>query len=196
MKIKIASVGAPFSGKTTTIARIFAELKYLGLPVEFLPEYAREHIRNRRKKLHLQQNGQESPMEDTDQLVIYKGQKEAEDNIMNFSGESIILISDGSTLNAHFYTLNELIDAEKCIHQYDLLFFFRNIERPADCIDGNRIHDAHFSTLIDSNMKRFFLEKKYANIVELEGSVDIRVAKALAAIGELLAYETQKHNLS
>jgi AAA domain-containing protein len=185
MKLKIGFVGSPFSGKTTTAAHVFAELKRLGHPVEFLPEHAREHIRNRRKEAHIQ-GTKEVPMGDDDQMRICRGQYDAEHDIMNFSGDSVILISDGSTVNASFYTERELFDAEKLLSQYDILFFSRNVERAGDGVDGNRVHDADFSKLVDAHMKQFFSIRVPANVVELSGGVDDRVAKALSAIAEMI----------
>jgi len=185
MKVKIGFVGSPFSGKTTTAAHVFAELKRLGHPVEFLPEYAREHIRNRRKEAHIQGTA-ETPMADADQMTILRGQWDSERDIMEFSGDDVVLISDGSTLNAFFYTQEEIFDGDKLLSQYDILFFSRNIERPVDSVDGNRVHGAEFSKLVDAHMKQFISIRAPMNVVELSGGVDDRVAKALSAIAEMI----------
>ena len=41
-------IGAPCSGKTTSAAKLFAELKEMGLEVEFVSEYARLYIAKKR----------------------------------------------------------------------------------------------------------------------------------------------------
>jgi hypothetical protein len=35
-------------------------------------------------------------------------------------------------------------------------------------------------------MKQFFIEKQYPQVIELQGGVDDRVAKALSAIAEMI----------
>jgi len=191
MKLKIGFLGAPFSGKSTAAAFVFAELKRLGYPVEFLPEYARTHIRQRREEAFIQ-NIAETPLLDVDQIVICRGQWEEEQNILRFSGESVILVTDGSTLNAHFYVKQEIFDPVKMLDQYDLLFFARNIERSSQSVDGNRVHDADFSKEVDAQIKQFLTLKAPLNVIELDGDVETRVSKALSTIAEALKHRENK----
>jgi hypothetical protein len=185
MKIKIGFVGSPLSGKTTTAAHLFAELKSQGLPVEFLPEYARNYIRDTRKEAFIQ-GGRPAALGDEDQLRICRGQYDLEHDIMAFSGSQIVLVTDGCTLNAHFYTSRDILDPNKMLQQYDLLFFARNIERPSLLADGNRVHDAQFSAACDARINEFLNGAVCPNVIELKGDVQERLSDALRAVARLL----------
>jgi hypothetical protein len=161
---------------------MFAELKKQGLPVEFYPEFARDHIRTLRLDAHVQ-GEQPKPvtLDDHDQMCILRGQWTAERNIMEHSGEDIVLVTDGSTLNAHFYHSNpeKVIDPVKCVNQYDLLFFSRNINS-REGVDGNRVHDHEFSKTVDARIAEFLQESgPYYHVHHLSGSVESRVSQAL-----------------
>lgn len=126
-------------------------------------------------------------MSDSDQKSILRGQWTAEKEIMDFSGDSVILVTDGSTINAQFYAHTQILDRERCVQQYDILFFSRNIERPVDSNkDGNRVHDADFSVQVDAAMKNYFDRERHPQVIELSGGVDERVGKALSAIAEMI----------
>jgi len=92
----IAFVGSPCSGKTTAAAALFSELKNMGKPAEFFPEYAREYIMKKRF------TEKTSELNEQDQLNIYDGQKGIEESYKVMSPNSIT-ITDGSTLNSYFY---------------------------------------------------------------------------------------------
>jgi len=182
MKFKIGCIGSPFSGKTTTSALLFAELKKKGYPVEFLPEYARVHIREKRSI----DPDASVVLNDSDQLTIARGQFEWEKSIMDYSGKEVVLITDGSVSNAYFYTTTPILDLPKTINQYDLLFFSKNIERTG-ANDGNRIHNSDFSLQMESKIKEE-LEKLCPlvkrNVVVLNGSVEERLETAFNSFKE------------
>jgi nicotinamide riboside kinase len=178
MKLKIGFMGSPYSGKTTTAAHVFAELKRLGFAAEFYPEYAREYIRNTRAEKG------SVILTDQDQVLIAAMQALAEDRIMRHSGESVVLVTDGAALNAFFYQkVKQGIEPVTNAKSYDILFFSRNIEAPRS-VDGNRLHDVEFSKIVDTEMDAFVKVSGLANIVELSGGVDDRVAAALGAFSE------------
>lgn len=181
MRIKIGFVGSPFSGKTTTAAHVFAELKRLGYPVEFLPEEARNFIRTKRASGNW---GEKPALDDDDQIAICHGQYTQEDFIMKFSGSDVCLVTDGSSLNAFFYLNEPRMDPDLFVPDYTLLFFCRNIERTGDQVDGNRVHDADFSMQIDSKMKAFFDRENYYQVREISGDIETRVAQCLKQIAE------------
>jgi len=139
----IGFVGSPCSGKTTTAAALFSELKNVGQPVEFFPEYAREYIMRMRFS-----SGSRS-LSKNDQLQIYWKQKEIENMYKTMSPNSLT-ITDGSTLNSYFYGLQEDLILEQELSRYDLIFFCRGLKRSVS--DDNRVHDIDFSKKLDISM--------------------------------------------
>jgi predicted ATPase len=181
VKLRIGAIGAPGSGKTTTMASVFAELKRAGEPVEFLPEYARQHIRTiRAEGLYL-------TLGNDDQFEIMEGQAGDEEDILVNSGDEVYLITDGSVANAFFYLEGSRFEdnLREEIAVYDVLFFCRNVGLVGG-VDGNRVHDPHFSAHVDEEMADYFLRNRFHNVVELDGSIDDRVAKAMAHISNFL----------
>jgi len=139
----IGFVGSPCSGKTTTAAALFSELKNAGEPVEFFPEYAREYIMRMRFS-----NGSRD-LSKNDQLQIYWKQKEIENMYQTMSPNSLT-ITDGSTLNSYFYGLEEKLELEEELERYDLIFFCRGLKHTVS--DDNRVHDLDFSKKLDISM--------------------------------------------
>jgi nicotinamide riboside kinase len=173
MKLLIGFVGSPSSGKSTSAALLFSELKKLGEPVEFFPEYARQHI--------MEMRYQKKPiiLDDKEQALIKSFQQISEDFILNNSGREVIVVTDGSSCNASFYC--EQTFPEPNCNRYDILFYARPIETFASN-DGNRVHDADFSKKIDKKMLQYFLEYHQPNLVVLEGSVEERLEKMMRAV--------------
>jgi len=139
----IGFVGSPCSGKTTTAAALFSELKNIGQPVEFFPEYAREYIMKKRF------SGGGKDMSKNDQLQIYWKQESIE-NMYKVMSPNSITITDGSTLNSYFYGLDEQLTLEQELDRYDFVFFCRGLKFSVD--DDNRVHDLDFSRNLDISM--------------------------------------------
>ena len=139
----IAFVGSPCSGKTTVAAALFSELKNLGHPVEFFPEYAREYI------MRMRFSSGSRNLSKNDQLQIYWKQKEIENMYKTMSPNSTT-ITAGSTLNSYFYGLSEDLNFKEELSRYDIIFFCRGLKKSVD--DENRVHDMDFSKKLDKEM--------------------------------------------
>jgi len=140
----IGLLGSPASGKTTLAAALFSELKNQGYAVEFFPEYARQFIMERRYE-----KGNDFSLNVYDQKSIFIRQQVIEDRYKTMSPNSIT-ITDGSTLNSYFYGLENLVNLEKEIARYDIIFFCRGIGK--DTKDDNRVHNLDFSKDMDTKI--------------------------------------------
>jgi ABC-type oligopeptide transport system ATPase subunit len=182
----IGFVGSPYSGKTTTAALLFGELKKAGIQVEYLPEYARDRIRE------MKDLNPNFKLNDAVQMHIRDIQQKLEERHLNHNGDGAITITDGSTANSHFYNGSD--DLEYEINRYDILFFSRNIEERS-ATDENRVHDVEFSRQMETkvlsslNMVCPLLK---TNIVELNGDIDARLGKAMYAVSKLLKKENNQ----
>src|SRR5690606_16964767 len=168
----IGFVGSPYSGKTTTAALLFAELKKCGIQAEYLPEYARDRIRE------MKDLGVPVVLDDAAQWAIRDIQEKLERRHLANNGEGAITITDGSTANSFFYGGSDSLERE--VVRYDLLFFSRNIQSRTGK-DDNRIHDLDFSR----EMEKKIVEELSAlcpvvrsRVVELFGDIDFRLFKA------------------
>jgi thymidylate kinase len=177
----IGFVGSPYSGKTTTAALLFGELKKIGVQVEYMPEYARDRIREL-KSLTLFKNG----IDKETQAFIRDRQEALEHMHLEFNGEGAITITDGSTANSYFYGGSKS-DLYSEISRYDLLFFSRNIDTRS-YFDENRIHNEKFSLDMEAEILNHLREVNSATlkVIELDGNIDKRLAKALTSIAELV----------
>ena len=70
----VTFIGSPISGKTTTAAQVFAELKKAGMPAEFVCEIARTFIAN----LRYNRQGDTIKLDDDNQLDIMSQQYHSE----------------------------------------------------------------------------------------------------------------------
>ena len=169
----IGALGAPLSGKTTTIALLFGEMKKRGYSVEYLPEYARTKIREMKAEGIIDSFGEEH------QKIIRKKQEELETLYINNNGKNSITLVDGSTATSFFYKGSDDFSLE--VNRYDVLFFCRNLNS-INVEDPNRIHDKKFSLKTDLYMSKKInnlpdlLSKK---IIYLDGNIEERLGKAL-----------------
>lgn len=152
-------IGAPCSGKTTVAAKLFAELKDLGLPTDYVAEQARFYIANKR---FFQRKGAEYfidpekvDLSNEDQLAIARQQFRHE---LIMSDPRTILITDSSVLNSLLYMGEDFRKSEDvqslakaAAARYDILFICHPVQRP-DGVDPNRIHDEEFSLKIHDSM--------------------------------------------
>jgi hypothetical protein len=182
----IGFVGSPYSGKTTTAALLFGELKKAGIQVEYLPEYARDRIREMKDFNH------SIRLDESMQQYIRDIQEKLESRHLKHNGDGAITITDGSTANSFFYGGSDNLEAE--IGRYDILFFSRNIEERS-ATDDNRVHDIEFSKQMENkvlaslNMVCPLLK---TNIVELNGDIDTRLHKAMYTISKLARKENNQ----
>lgn len=152
----VGFIGSPCSGKTTTAAKLFAELKDMGLPAEYVAEKARSHIA--KKRFLLRKNNQEHLfyLDDDDQVTIANSQHTAE-LIMN--EENVIVITDSCVLNSLLYmtpSMQEREDLrkfmEEAISKYDIVFICGPVSRPKG-EDPNRVHSEAASIHIHNQIE-------------------------------------------
>lgn len=175
-------VGAPNSGKTTLAANVFAKLKTMGIPAEFVGEKARETIAK------LKYFG--DSMSDKAQATITYQQANAE-KYFNFKNPNPV-ICDSSVLltllyissNVDKYTMDVILtqvrDSIKEMHHV----FYCPV-RDFGTADPNRIHNMHQALEIDKKIIPLF--QKYAphlKVHELSGTIDECTDQVLKVILE------------
>lgn len=199
MTQKIALIGGPGSGKSTTTAEIFVAFKKMGHNVEFVPEWIRRDIAI---------NG---PMETVwEQYRTFINHREAEEH---FSPKVEYLVIDSGCLTPYFYTAlyasknnqRERL-AVQDMHEsfvnilyqrhYDHIFFlprFRTDELGISFQDGVRYQtDAEISAL-ESYMTLVFTRiYKMDNIHVLDCPLRDRVPTVLRTVGGDEAVEKWK----
>jgi len=189
----ISFVGSPCSGKTTTAALIFADLKDSGQSVEFIPEQARFYIAIQRVKAGLKPN-QRLYLTDVDQESIMQQQQQLEETLVTSCGQTITIIGDSSPLNSYLYMSEKkrqepLVQAmiTKYLSHKPLIFYVHPVP-PGHCLDPNRIHDQKFSESLDEKLIPLMTELGVSPI-PLTGSSRTRSSQALAVIYSKLAEE-------
>lgn len=159
---RIAFVGGPGSGKSTTSADLFVQLKKLGKNAELVTEWIRRDI---------MRNG---PMRSTfEQYRTMMHTREAEEN---FPAEVEYLICDGNTLLNYFYAvlygsksdtrdrlvlqdMYTLILDDLYTRRYDHIYFLPRIHTASvDTNDGTRIQTIDDMDRLENHMKLFFTE--------------------------------------
>jgi hypothetical protein len=146
----VGFIGCPCSGKTTTAAMTFADLKHMGISAEFIPEQARLYIAQKRF---------ESPdgrilLTDEDQKAIMKTQATME--IILHSGlPDGVVITDSSVLNTLLYLSSEARNSEEtramvtaAIGRYDLTFYSAPVKASRN-LDPNRLQNEDQSLALD-----------------------------------------------
>lgn len=161
--VLVSILGCPCSGKTTTAAMAFAELKQSGFLTEFITEQARYYIAKKRVELEA------SPKEviklnDDDQLCIMTKQTEMEEIYKKACDPSTIILCDSSSLNALLYMSDDFLsdqrvqeNIQKALSQYDMVFYATPLEG-FSAYDSNRVHDKAFSESFDQRLPDFCLK--------------------------------------
>lgn len=191
----VAFVGAPCSGKTTTAARLFADLKERGLPVEFLAEYARLYIAL--KRFH--EGDSPSPLENADQAAIFSEQYKHE-SILSRDPTSLV-IADSSAVSALLYMTDDFIaqqaalpvncyghaniieQAKVAASKYDIVFRCSPV-RPGVVYDPNRLHSYEQSVELDKRITKVFemVGIDHKKVFPLFGDTRFRVSEAGAIV--------------
>lgn len=180
----VGFIGAPCSGKTTTAAKLFAELKDMGLPAEYVAERARYHIS--RKKFVIRTKGYgDFTLTDEDQISIANSQF-LDEKIMKT--DDVIVVTDSCVLNSFLYmTENTRNDEElrefmqDALKEYDVIFICAPVSRPKGK-DPNRVHDEEFSVKVHNEIEKILvplLEEK--EVHWLTGPSHLRLGTAIAA---------------
>jgi hypothetical protein len=147
----IGFLGCPCSGKTTTAAKAFADLKDMGVSAEFIPEQARLYIATKR----FLDPGEPVLLGDEDQLHIMKKQELIEKIMVSGAGATTVVIADSTVLNTLLYMTPETRASEdvqeiiqRALARYDLIFYCSPVKPPLS-LDPNRIHDEQQSLALD-----------------------------------------------
>lgn len=180
----IGFLGAPSSGKTTTAARVFAELKESGLVVEFLSEQARMYIAALRKASFF------FKLEDSDQIAIMKQQNYWEEILESSIRENDgILITDSCSLNSLFYMTEPpeywTVDYYQ---RKDALLYYAPPLPLFQREDPLRIHNKAESAIIEDKIRDFVNTNSHKlNIRHLDGSLRMRANVVIRDAFDLLA---------
>lgn len=141
-------IGPPCSGKTTTAARAFADLKDAGFPAEFIPEQARVHIATRRAH----EKGRKVELGDDDQFAILVAQAGLE-SVFAASNPSSTVVTDCAAFLALAYMTPEsraraLQRAQESAARFTLVFRCSPVQ-PGMVQDPNRLHSFDESLALD-----------------------------------------------
>lgn len=158
----VGFIGSPCSGKTTTAAKLFAELKDTGMPAEFITEKARSYIAKKKFSLRQQQQEHLFSLTDDDQVEIANSQYIGE---MTMNQKNLIVVTDSCVLNSLLYmtpSMRERADLrgfmETAVAKYDVVFICSPVPRPGG-EDPNRVHDEaasmHIHQQIDALLTPF-----------------------------------------
>lgn len=185
--MKVAFIGSPCSGKTTTAAMVFASLKEIGIGCEFIAEEARRYITNKRF------NSPQEPfkLDDEDQLKIMNSQIHIEHMYKTVCDQSTIIVCDSSPFNSLFYMSpdgreNAITQklVEKATFNSDLVFYAPPVE-VTDVIDTNRVHDRQASLKVDESIPKIMQEMAPAvwkTMIPLTGDPKARLGQVTSAI--------------
>lgn len=143
----VGFLGVACSGKTTLAARLFYELKDIGITTEFIPELARTYIANFKTHNRLKHDDPVK-LTDRDQLNIIIKQFETEKVMVSSCSPRTVILTDSSVFNTIAYSEKaytsdlgkELL--QESLSRYDLLFYCEPVPIPKT-IDSNRIHTAN-----------------------------------------------------
>ncbi len=157
----LSIIGSPCSGKTTTAAMVFAQLKEHGILAEFIPEQARTYIARKRIQQGLTS---EDPvlLTDDDQLKIMNLQIDLEKVMKQACNPETVIVCDSSSLNALFYMSDELLQSEQIKSMieeakilYDGIFYCPPLKSFV-AGDSNRVHGMDFSHEFHSRVPEMF----------------------------------------
>ena len=157
----IGFIGCPCSGKTTTAAMTFADLKTMGIATELIPEQARLVIAEKRVRQNLKPEDTVE-LTERDQAEIIGKQEEYETLLLQACGPEVTLIADSSVLNTLLYMEPELRaemhdEVAEFLPRYDLLFYCSPV-KPPSAQDPNRVHSYEQSLKIDREIPKLLSE--------------------------------------
>lgn len=140
-------LGSPGSGKSTTAALLFGEMKKRGYSVDLVPEYAKELI----------WEGREATFED--EVYIFAKQNH---RIFRLNGKVDFIVTDAPLLQKLYYMPKEFDFSQfvlDVVNQYDNLTFF--LERKEFEYETNGRHQtAEESSEVSKIMKEKLLENQ------------------------------------
>lgn len=153
----IGFIGSPSSGKTTTAALVFADLKDMGVTAEFIPEQARTYIAEKRLSLR-QTPGSSVHLDDDDQRAIMLRQMRYEEMLLQSTGQGSLIVTDSSVFNTLIYmsdtTRSEVTTMlREHLKKYQFLFYCAPVKMPASC-DPNRVHNQEEALKLDHEIPK------------------------------------------
>ena len=132
---------------------LFARLKDMGIPAEFICEEARIYIARMRYEKGLEPSDPLS-LSDEDQMNIMEGQLTSEDVMSTVCGPDLVIVTDSSPLNSLLYMSQECRERSfvsdmigNC--RADVVFYLPPVSMPKT-LDPNRVHGEAASRAIDS----------------------------------------------
>lgn len=159
-------IGCPKSGKTTTAAMLFAELKRNNTSAEFISEQSRIYIANKRVRENLLEL-QPLKLNDTDQVAIMTQQLQVQTTMLQACGKYVQIIADSSPINSLLYMSDSTIQLpevqnmiQRTLATVDLFFVLSMLPAHIESQDPNRIHSTEEIQTIDS--KVIDMLQKYA----------------------------------
>ena len=194
----IGFIGAPCSGKTTTAARLFAELKDNGIPAEFISEEARRYIAE--KRCRDKEDGLPFSLDDLDQGRIATNQFFSEKYMVE-SAPQVVVVADSSVLNSALYMSDEFAARkgpatmmEIAAKRYDIIFLCAPVQLPAGS-DPNRVHDAKQIAEIQQKISELLVKYGLSGnpkVIPLGGPTNVRLQAALSAVYNQMAQDANK----
>jgi nicotinamide riboside kinase len=172
----VAFLGAPCSGKTTCAAQTFAALKRDNYNAEFISEYAREYIAEKK----VVSKNPKVDLDDADQIQIMSQQLKKEIIFAESCKNESIVVVDGSALNSVLYMSEKAMYSDQVVQliesakaNYDLIYMCS----PFICDrveDPNRIHNFEQSKEIAKKLERL-IESNFREKKEMGSKVEVKV---------------------
>jgi len=169
-------LGGPGSGKSTTAAAVFAELKWLGVVAELVQEYAKDKVWEGHFNIL------------SNQFYVFAKQHQ---RLLRLEGQVEVAITDSSILNSIIYNnsnpdFNSVVLEE--YKKFNNLNFF--IQRKKDYVQIGRTQTESEAIDIDGKIKNLLdiNEIPYVNFVGAKDSINAMIATIL----QRLKHETLK----
>lgn len=190
----IEFLGCPRSGKTTTAARVFANLKEAGFNCEFIPEQARFYIAQKRVACNLEPSDN-LVLDDIDQANIMEKQFDAQNLMLKACGSDALIVTDSSILNSMLYMTKNfrehgdgtdlgarLLTMIDEYHKIPKVTFY---SAPVDWVGGldpNRVHTKEQSEVVDKDIHEYLLKYHVSIYCPLHGDTDLRWRNATSHV--------------
>lgn len=189
----ISFIGSPCSGKTTTASLVFSNLKNTGVAAEYVPEYARLYIAQKRVAANLKPSDK-LKLTDDDQINIMRQQLHYEKTMKLACGKDVSIVADSSSLGALLYMSEECRASEEvkkmiqeAVSLQDLLFLVPPVQAMDYPLDPNRVHSAEESQAIHDSLQKVLAEHcPTVTAIHISGDAKLRSHLVIMKLGETL----------